>query len=410
VYVYGDSTPFQLGVDFIATIRAVVRCGVALMKAQHAVDCARGRVAEAQEHLVELNGDLNSMADAVEGALASGGPRKALIRDVGTRIAALARGAVTTELRHAQAALDASVVRADKTIVESRRSASVAFGELLAFHELPGSEMGFRLFATEERYGAEVVVKLPCGLRATFEAVLPEEHEWKTLRRVRNAREGVIVTLPREVGWVSKRVEPVLVRLDGLTVLGASVEGTRGALLLGKSERSGIEHAFDVDFSLRPHTVKWRDAEDSTVVDLGPQDAASVANLLLAVQLATRQVLSGRRRMVDATLDGRPLGECDPGEACRRIVDLIGRPVREIARRSGAPGELVLRRNIDAGHRDEVYVTTAELVEQVETLPPSLRRAFDPLELQGKPRSPRAPARSLPTYEEISACEFLPVV
>jgi hypothetical protein len=408
--VYGDSTPFARGVDFIAAIRAVVRCGASLMRSQHAIDCARARVAEAQEHLLGLHTDLNAMADAVEGALASGGPRKAHIRDVCTRVAALARGAVTTEIRRAQAALDATVVRADKTIVDARKDAGVALGELLAFHDLPGSSLGFRLFATEERYGAEVVVALPGGLRATFEAMLPEEHPWRTLRRVRHAREGVMVTLPREVGWMSKRVEPVPVRLDGLTVLGASVEGTRGALLLGKSERSGIAHAFDVDFSSRPHAVKWRDADERNVVDLGSQDAASVAKLLLAVQLATRELLTGRRRMTDATLDARPLGECDPGEACRRIVELVAGEVREIARRSGAPGELVLRRNVDAGHRDEVFVTTAELLELVETLPPSLRRVFDPLELQGKPRSPRAPARSLPTYEEISACEILPSV
>ena len=54
-----------------------------------------------------------------------------------------------------------------------------------------------------------------------------------------------MVTLPREVGWMNKRVEPVTQRLDALTVLGASIEGAHGALLLGKSERSGIAHAFD---------------------------------------------------------------------------------------------------------------------------------------------------------------------
>jgi hypothetical protein len=55
-----------------------------------------------------------------------------------------------------------------------------------------------------------------------------------------------------------------------------------------------------------------------------------------------------------------------------------------------------------------VFVTTAELLEQIETLPPPLRRMFAQLDLEGRPRSPRAPARSLPSYEEISARELLP--
>jgi hypothetical protein len=407
-YVFGDSAPYQAGVDFIATIRALVACGVSLMKSQHAIDCARSRANEAQEHLVHVDAELGTMVSAVEAALVAGGPRKVYVRDVGNRIATMARAAVLAEVRRAQAALDASVVRADRTIVEARKSAALSCGELLALHDLPSATTGFRIFATGDHYGAEVVVGLSCGLRATFDAELPEGHPWRELRRVRHAREGAMVTLPYEVGWFRKRVEPITVRLDGLMILGASLEGSRGALLLGKNERSGIAHAFDVDLSAPQPRVKWRNADETVVIDLGAEDAACITKLLRAVEEATRELVPARRTMTEATLDARPLGQCDPGEVCARLVALVAAEVREIARRAGAPGELVLRRNVDSGHRDEVFVTTAELLEQVETLPPSLRRAFAPLELHGKPRSPRAPARSLATYEEISACEILP--
>ncbi|HEY8086430.1 MAG TPA: hypothetical protein VIF09_01255 [Polyangiaceae bacterium] len=409
MYVYGDSTAFAGPVDFIATIRAVVACGVSLMKSQHAIDCARARVAEAQEHLHDLNEELGGMVEQVEGAIAASGPRKPATRDVGLRMAAMARSVVSTELRRAQASLDATLLRSEATIVEGRKAAALALGSLLGKHELPGATYGVRLFATGDHYGAEVVVGLPCGLRVTYDADLPEGHAWRELRRVKHAREGVMITLPREVGWVNKRVEPVTLRLDALTVLGASIEGGHGALLLGKSERSGIAHAFDLEMSSPAPRVKRRDGDDTEAEALGQQDAMGVTRLLRAVEAATRDVVPRRRAMTEATMDGRPLGQCDPGEACARLLSLVARDVREIARRSGAPGELVLRRNVDAGHRDEVFVTTAELLEQVETLPPSLRKAFTPLELGGKPRSPRAPARSLATYEEISACELMPV-
>jgi hypothetical protein len=406
-YVYGDSTPYPAGVDFIATIRAVVTACVSLMKSQHAIDCARTRVKEAQDHVLRQHGELAFLAEAVERSLSSRGPRTPA-RDVADRIVMMTRGVIATEVRHAQAALDAAVVRADRTIVEARKAAAAAFGELVARQDLPGASSGFRLFASQDRYAAEVIVGLPGGLRATFDAALPDGHAWRETRRVRHAREGVMVTLPREVGWFEKRVEPVTIRLDALMVLGASMEGAHGALLLGKNERSGVAHAFDLDFSTLAPRVKRRDADDQSVETLRAEDAACVAKLLRAIKESTRELIPGRRVLTEATLEGRPLGECDPGEVCARLVSLVASDVREIARRSGAPGELVLRRNIDSGHRDEVFVTTAELLEPIETLPPSLRRAFAPLELNGQPRSPRAPARSLATYEEISACEILP--
>src|ERR1700722_7852426 len=166
LYVYGDSTPFSAAVDFIATIRALVACGVSLMNSQHAIDCARSRVKEAQEHLFTTTNDLNAVAQAVEAALIASSPRRAYVREVSQRLATMTRGAVSVEVRRAQAALDASVVRADKTIVEARTAAAAAFGEMLARHDLPGASGGFRIFATtEERYRGEVVVSLPCGLR-----------------------------------------------------------------------------------------------------------------------------------------------------------------------------------------------------------------------------------------------------
>jgi hypothetical protein len=407
-YVYGDSTPFPYGVDFIATTRAAVSCAVALMRAQHAIDGARARVQEAHDHERRLDADLRSVAGAIDGALASRGPQPPQVRDVANRIAALARDAIEGELRRARTVLDATLRRAEETMAEARKSAASALAQLLRRHEMPGGSLGFRLFARDGGYAADVTVQLPGGMRATFEATLPEGHAWRTPKRVRDVRPGTTITLPRRVGWLHERVEPRPVRLDGQAVLGASLEGARGVLLLGKNERAGVAHAFDVDFALPRPRVQWRDGEETSLVELGRQDAALVAKLLRAVESATRELLSRRGAMTEATLDGKPLAEHDPGEVCARLVGLVAPTVREIARRSGAPGELVLRRNVDAGHRDEVFVTTAELQEPIDTLPPSLRLVFAPLELHGAPRSPRAPARSLPTYEEISACEILP--
>lgn len=410
LYVYGDSTPFELGVDFVAVIRAVVTCGVALMKAQHAIDCARARVSESEEHVSSTRQDLGLMADAVETALTFGGaPRKAHVRDVALRLTTMTRGTVSVEVRKAQTQLEATIVRADKTIVDARKAASAALGELLAKHDLPGSSTGIRLFADGERYGAEAVVSLPGGIGATFEAAIPDLHPWKLLRKVRTVREGNNVTLPRRVGWFTKRTEQQSICLDKLTILGVSIEGTRGALLLGKSERSGIAHAFDLDLSGPASRGRWHDRDEGQSFQLAPSDAANIARIVRGIAAGATDVGARRRAMTEATLKGRALGEQDPAAACAGIVRLVAPFSRELLKRSGAAGEIVLRRNLGAGHRDEVFVTTAELLEQIAQLPPSLRRVFSPLGLEGQPRSRRAPARSIPQYEEVSASEFLAV-
>ena len=100
-------------------------------------------------------------------------------------------------------------------------------------------------------------------------------------------------------------------------------------------------------------------------------------------------------------MDNRSLIEEEPQDTARRLVECIAPIVQELARRSGAPGELVIRKTVANGRRDEVYLTKAELLEHVLTLPPALRGVFQPLGLTDSPRSPRAPAPSLAPYNEV---------
>jgi hypothetical protein len=58
--------------------------------------------------------------------------------------------------------------------------------------------------------------------------------------------------------------------------------------------------------------------------------------------------------------------------------------VVEISRRSGAPGELVLRRNAGPRRREETYLTHAELLRKIFTLPPERRLVFSPLGLSSE--------------------------
>jgi hypothetical protein len=77
----------------------------------------------------------------------------------------------------------------------------------------------------------------------------------------------------------------------------------------------------------------------------------------------------------------------------------------EIARRSGAPGELVLRRDVGDGRREEIYVTKAELWERLLVLPPERRMAFTALGLT----PPAAPPVEAPPSSHPVALEAMPL-
>jgi hypothetical protein len=100
------------------------------------------------------------------------------------------------------------------------------------------------------------------------------------------------------------------------------------------------------------------------------------------VVASTADLSTMRRSMVSVEYEGGPLNDTDwPEAVAERLIQQLAPVVNEIARRSGAPGELVLRRDVGGGRREEVYVTKAELYEKVLVLPPTRRVAFEQLGL-----------------------------
>jgi hypothetical protein len=74
------------------------------------------------------------------------------------------------------------------------------------------------------------------------------------------------------------------------------------------------------------------------------------------------------------------------------LINHMAPVISEISRRSGAPGELVLRRNLSEGRREETYCTHAELLERIMILPPDLRAVFSALHLSNPGGSALPPA------------------
>ena len=68
--LFGDSTPFPYGIDFLTALRAVVDCCAIMLASQHAIDQAVKRSAQVEEGLRGERWRLDSLLEAVRNAAA----------------------------------------------------------------------------------------------------------------------------------------------------------------------------------------------------------------------------------------------------------------------------------------------------------------------------------------------------
>jgi hypothetical protein len=411
-FVYGDSSAFPYDVDYVELTSAFVDCAVALMRAHGALVAAH----EASDVLARRadieRARLRAMGEEVARALgASSSATSTRVGETSAAIAESTRSKIDAAIAASTTERDAKLATVGALAREARRRAAAALAAFLRDHELPHSDVGVRLEARDDRYDVDAEIASRSGLVAIFEARVPESHPWRKPLRVADIAEKVRVRLPRTVGVFSKRVEGRATKLGSLFVTRVVAFAERAELTLRKRPTSGAGWHFVFAQDGMPVSASPVGAEgvvgEATLVN--GEDAARLRAVWRRVVATTADLANDRRAMRFASADATSLDEHDDLESIvGRMVGELGPIVVEMARRSGAPGELVLRREVAAWRREEVYVTTAELNDRIQSLPVALRDVFVPLGLADRPRSRRAPQTTIASCAEISVADFLP--
>jgi hypothetical protein len=405
-HVYGDSTHFPYDINFIELIRHSVECGVALLQAQHEIVGAVDRTGNFDQLRKQERARLDAMSDAIKLTMTAFTSSKSerMVRTA-SRILESARAVIESEMQELEGMANSQLSSTRATVDQARERSYRAVEAFILKHDLPNTTAGVRLLAGLEVYSGQALVSTPFGVEAVFVLAIPTAHEWGRVRRVGELSPGTEVHVPVEAGWLSKRREVQAVKLDKLFITEVVLSEDRTVITLRKTPQQGAGFQLEVETdggrpkaTLRPIGETGQPTDDATL-ELDGEDAVHVMRLWNRVTETTRDLAMRRQGMSGATFDGKPLRELDePSAVCTRMVNVIAPVVQEIARRSGAPGELVLRRDLGEGRREEIYITKAELHEKAMTIPPPFRATFDPFELTEGPRSPRAPAPSEPIY------------
>ena len=132
----------------------------------------------------------------------------------------------------------------------------------------------------------------------------------------------------------------------------------------------------------------------SDLVGLVEIDSSKIRDLRDKMLATTTDLVRARRGLVEAALGDKPLAEArDPKVIVERLVAEMAPVVREIAKRSLAPTELVLKRQTGDGRREEIFVSRRDLQVKLRGLGAAARAVFAPLELG------EAPAEDPPTIK-----------
>jgi hypothetical protein len=399
MYRYGDGTPFPLDENFIETLTAAVEACTNAFIPLTELDSRRERAREARREADREIGRLDDLEKTLSAALGPYVPQDkkpgGITSGVAQKIAGLAKSSIAEAKQQVEGRVRTAEVQASpKTSADGVVQALAPF---FNEHQLPKSSwiMSWDVRGIEPAADA---VAAAGRIQAAF-ALAPEPY--RSPIRVEQLADGVIVHMLRR--GVFGKAKPAPVDLGKYVMV--AFERTHREQIVTLKE-SANKASPGLRFAVSDTGATWisitagGDAEgDPNPLD--PEDMTPIRQLADRANAALKDLIT-KRSLVELTFGGKAITELDeprivPLELLQQLTPLA----RTIRERSRASGELVLKRDIGDGRREELFVPRATLAQQFARLPPEYRRPFEDMGISGEetqpaiqlPRPPAPPSR-----------------
>lgn len=393
MYRYGDGTPFPLDENFIETVTlAVEACTNAFMPLTE-LDDRREQAKAARVDAEREVARLTDLDKALAAALAPYMPTDA--KSGGHALGVAQKTMVTAKqaIQQARTQIDGRV-----RALEGQASAGTASDGVLAAMraffdqcQLPNAKWILSWDARSSEATGEATAS---SGRLTAKFRLKMESARQPIR-VDQLADAVIVHMMKKAFLGKTRPAPV----DLGRYFMVAFERTNASTVITLREKLD-KHSQGLQFTVVDRTATWQPVSvtGETELDpnpLDPDDAAGIFRLTEGAIGALKDLVN-HRELVDLTLNGQPLARlAEPRAVPMEVLEQLTPLARSLRERSRISGELVLKRDIGGGRREELFVPRAQLSQHFAKLPPEYRRPFEDMGVSGEDTHPSIQVASL---------------
>ena len=391
MYRYGDGTPFPLEENFIETLTAAVETCTNAFAPLSDLDGRREKAREARKEAEREASRLDDLEKTIAASLAPYMPTDKAKQNITQTVAQKMAQSAKSFIVEAKQQVDVRVRQLEtqasgRTVADSVLK---ALGPFFDEHQLPKSTwiMSWDVRGHEPHADA---VATAGRIVASFQ-LAPDPYRGPI--RVDQLSEGVIVHMMKKGVFGKAKPAPVDLGKYVMVAFERSAKETTVTL-----KESATKASPGLRFSVGDAGATWvsitvaGDAEgEANPLDM--DDVAPVKQLAERANAALKDLIN-RRTLVDITFGGKSIMDLEeprvvPLELLQQLTPLA-RTIREKSRMSG---ELVLKRDIGDGRREELFVPRATLAQQFARLPLEYRRPFEEM---GITQEETQPAITLP--------------
>ncbi len=404
-YLYGDSSTSPFTSNLLEFLRDAIDFSVYVLEADQRIRAGKERMdamrlrtdAELDEVEALRSAALATIESTPKGATDSPASECALrmrtaCDATAQSVAESVKKRLADDIERAQAAEDTE-----------REGCLNALAALLVAHPPPDSSYVLKL-RLRDKGAYQALLEgtcTPLGITWKCELEFPEGHPFTAIIRVEHLRQDFQINAPELTGWIKKEVRMRPQQLERHAITEVVAEGSKVVLCLRTEPGSDVGY----DFECQPEAgrvvatrLAATDDPSGGRFNLLESDLPKLVALCQTVQsvlVELKTIGSVEARLGERDFRALPTFV----EIVERLVEQLSPVTHEIARHSLEPNELVLRRALGDGRREEIFVSKTTLREKYEKLSTDLQPLFAPLGLRETLSRSMAPPPSLEPTE-----------
>jgi hypothetical protein len=391
-YLFGDSVPFPLGYNFLATLDAFVGSATRAVQINGEIQqlqaAALAGAASRTRSMAELETFHRGMIRTIhEFTSRTNEPQTG---EYARQIEEYATGLVEQAKASATQASEREQLNARGEIERRRHDARAALEGFLLGARLPASEAKISMRLADGRNELSAVLVNPNGIMTAFTLAGTQRPEWAAPRRIGELVQGLALPVGTRRSWIKRTHVPELVQLDEFFLGGFELMNDAAEIRLRRKPEQRDVLVFRLQRTeegmVHAEAHRLEDEPEATSGTLDAADAQQVERLWQALLATADATLDAKQQLVSVSLDGEDVLERDLIQPfLERVVQFMAPIVVEIDRRSPNKLELSLKLEDESGRREELYLRKEGLVSKLNALGTQERAIFAPLGLTHRP-------------------------
>lgn len=391
-FLYGDSTPFSLGYNFLSTLEAFMTASTRIVQLDHESRMLTRQTDEIAQTRIKGLEALDQFHTVVMRAVRDTAQKvqHAHALEYAHQVAGFASRHVEEHKRNAIASNEREAAHARNESERNLAEQRTLLEGFLKVARLPvlRTRVSGRLLVEgkDTRYQVSAVYENPDAIETSFTLSTQKAPSWSTARKVSEFLQGVDLMVGVDKSWLRGTVTPKQINVDDwiITQFDLGEDAFEVTLRRRLTEKDALSFRLRRTEGGLSGVVEnaGNPTADAINGTLAPQDLASMERLWQALTLSAREITEHKDQLLTVSLDGAPVFE--DGLVVKfvvRLVTMFAPSVREIAKRSPNEFELSLKMENDGGRREELYLRKDQLTSKLQPLSSAGRQVFAPLGL-----------------------------